>query len=56
MWVLILFDLPTETKKRRKPMWILGNDCCGMDLPCFSFPSMSVTAQAKKMQMYIYFE
>lgn len=53
MWVLVLFDLPTETKKDKKAMLISERICKRMDSPCSNSPSMSATALVVKMQMFI---
>ena len=62
MWILVFFDLPTETKKDKKEYMLFrkrlqrdgfGKTLWAMGLPCFSFPFMYVTVQVWKMQKCI---
>lgn len=53
MWVLVLFDLPTETKKIKRHMRTLEKICKRMDLRCFNFLYMFAIAQVVRMRRYI---
>lgn len=53
MWVLVLFDLPTETKKEKRRMWISGKIYKEMDLRCFSFLFMSAIVLVARMRPYM---
>lgn len=53
MWVLVLFDLPTETKKDKKAYADFKKICKGMDLPCSNSLYMFVIVQVVRMQRYI---
>ena len=58
MWILVFFDLPTETKKDKKEYMLfrkrLQRDGFNVTAsPCFSFPFMYVTVQVWKMQKCI---
>ena len=52
MWVLVLFDLPTETKKEKKAYSDFRKNLQRDALPCFSSLFMCDIVPAKKMQQY----
>lgn len=53
MWVLVLFDLPTETKKDKKAYAEFRKICKRMDLRCSSSLYMFVIVRVVRMRRYI---
>lgn len=53
MWVLVLFDLPTETKKDKKAYTDFRKNLQRMALQCFSFQFTSVIVLVARMQLFI---
>lgn len=53
MWVLVLFDLPTETKKDKKAYTDFRKIYKRMALQCFSFQFTSVIVLVARMQLFI---
>ncbi len=48
MWILVFFDLPTETKKDKKEYMLFRKRLQRDGFTCFSFPYMCATAQVWK--------
>ena len=53
MWVLVLFDLPTETKRDKKAYVDFKKNLQKMALLCFSFLFMFVIVLVVRMQKFI---
>ena len=53
MWILVLFDLPTETKKDKKAYAEFRKNCSVMVLRCFSFLFMYAIVRLVKMRLCI---
>ena len=53
MWILVLFDLPTETKKDIKEYTLFRKRFNKMASLCFSFLYMYAIVQVWKMQKFI---
>lgn len=50
MWILVFFDLPTETKKDKRAYQYSASNCRKTVSVCFSIPYMYVIVQAWTMQ------
>ena len=53
MWVLVLFDLPTETKKEKKAYADFRKNLQRDGFTMFQFLSMSVIVPVARMQLCI---
>ena len=53
MWILVFFDLPTETKKDKKEYMLFRKRLQRDGFTMFQFPFMYVTVQVWKMQKCI---
>lgn len=52
MWILVFFDLPTETKKTKKRTCFFASICKLTALRCFSSQYTYAIVQAWKMLMH----
>lgn len=53
MWILVFFDLPTDTKKERKAAAKFRKDIMGDGFTMFSSPSIFDIVPAEKIWMSI---
>lgn len=56
MWILVLFDLPTETKRTKKLTLCFASSCFVTDSRCSNSPFILGTVQVRKTPTYIYAE